>query len=60
MTTNKIDLNIEELEKWLFKNSNKNQFKNYNFFNLQKIIKSLRIKKNLYFWKYISIFSRIF
>ena len=45
MTTNKIDLNIEELEKWLSKNSNKNQFKNYNFFNLQKIIKSLRIKK---------------
>jgi len=45
MTTNKIDLNIEELEKWLSKNSNKKYFKNYNFFNLEKIIKSLKIKK---------------
>ena len=59
MTTNKIDLNIEELEKWLSKNSNKNQFKNYNFFHLEKIIKSLRIKKFV-FLKYISIFLEFF
>jgi len=45
MTTKKIDLHISELEKWFSKNNNKKKFKNYNFSNIQKIIKTLKVKK---------------
>lgn len=45
MTTKKIDLHISELEKWFLKNNNKQKFKNYDFSNIQKIIKTLKVKK---------------
>ena len=45
MTTKKIDLHISELEKWFFKNYKKQKFKNYDFSNIQKIIKTLKVKK---------------
>ena len=45
MTTKKIDLNISELEKWLLKNTNKKQFKNYDFSNIQKTIQTLKVKE---------------
>ena len=45
MSTKKIDLHISELEKWLLKNNNKKQFKNYDFSNIHKTIKTLKVKK---------------
>ena len=45
MTTKKIDLHISELEKWFLKNNNKQKFKNYDFSNIQKNIKTLKVKK---------------
>ena len=46
MTTKKIDLNIKELEKWLFKNHRDYKFRNYNFSNIEKLIRTLKIKNN--------------
>ena len=45
MSSKKIDLHISELEKWLLKNNNKKQFKNYDFSNIHKTIKTLKVKK---------------
>ena len=36
MTTNKIDLNIQELEKWFYKNYQKKNFKDFNLSNIKK------------------------
>jgi glycosyltransferase involved in cell wall biosynthesis len=46
MTTKKIDLNIKELEKWVLKNQRDYKFRNYNFSNIEKLIRSLKIKNN--------------
>ena len=45
MTTNKIDLNIKELEKWFYKNYQKKNFKDYNLSNIKRIVQTLKVKK---------------
>ena len=51
MTTNKIDLNIQELEKWFYKNYQKKNFKDFNLSNIKKIVQTLKIKKYLHIRK---------
>ena len=60
MTTKRIDLNILELEKWLLKNYNKRIFKNFNFYNIRKIIQTLKIKKYFISGNVIKAFLELF
>ena len=46
MTTKKINLNIKELERWISKNRKNHKFKNYNFSNIKKLIRTLKVKNN--------------
>ena len=60
MTTQKIDLNIKELEKWLSEHHNKKFFKNYDFSNIKKIIQTLKVKKYFNSGKLIKAFFELF
>ena len=60
MTTKKIDLNIKELERWLLQNHRNYKFKNYDFSNIKKLIKSLKIKKNFIFKNRIKAIIELF
>lgn len=60
MTTNKIDLNIQELEKWFYKNYQKKNFKDFNLSNIKKIVQTLKIKKYFISGNAIKGFREIF
>ena len=60
MTTQKIDLNIKELEKWLSEHHNKKFFKNYDFSNIKKIIQTLKVKKYFNSRKLTKAFFELF
>ena len=60
MTTKRIDLNILELEKWLLKNYNKKNFKDFSFSNIRKIIQTLKVKKYFISGNVIKAFLELF
>ena len=60
LSIKKMHLNISELEKWVKKNKNKKKFKEYNFFNTQKLIQILKIKNSLILGKKKIAFKYIF
>ena len=60
MTTKKINLNIKELENWLYKNCKKKYFKNYNFLNVKKTLQTLKIKENFINGNIINALKEIF
>ena len=60
MTTKKIDLNIKELERWLLQNHKNYKFKNYDFSNIKKLIRTLKIKKNFIFGNRIKAIIELF
>lgn len=60
MTTSKIDINIQELENWLYKYSKRKYFKKYNFLKVKKIIQTLKVKKYFISGKIIKALSELF
>ena len=60
MSTRRLDLNISELEKWVNHNKTKKQFKDYSFSQINKKIKTLKIKYNLLFGNRLKAFKFLF
>jgi glycosyltransferase involved in cell wall biosynthesis len=60
MTTSKIDINIQELENWLYRYSKKKYFKKYNFLKVKKIIQTLKVKNYFISGKIVKALSELF
>ena len=59
MSTRRIDLNISELKNWLNENRKKQIFKTYDFVNVQKKIKTLKIKNDILTGKKFEAFKEL-
>ena len=53
LSTNKLDLYLLEVKKWIKENNNKNKFKKYNLRDIKKLYIKLKIK--FFFLKFFGV-----